>query len=163
MTEMKEQRYVGFWLRVVASIVDTFLATLIIAPLLSLVFGSGESAGLDLIANGSADAQMRILLGQAFSTNNLVQSLLQLVLAAIAIILFWISRSATPGKMMIGAEIVDTRTGGKPTTGQFIGRYFAYYVSMIPFFLGFIWVAFDKRKQGWHDKLAGTVVVHKRR
>jgi len=28
-----------------------------------------------------------------------------------------------------------------------------------PFFLGIFWVAFDKKKQGWHDKLAGTVVV----
>lgn len=162
MTETKEQRYVGFWLRVVASLVDTFLATLILAPLLSFLFGSGDSARLDFIANGSADAQIRILLAQAFSTSNMAQSLLQIVLAAIAIILFWISRSATPGKMIIGAEIVDARTGGKPTTGQFIGRYFAYYASMIPLFLGFIWVAFDKRKQGWHDKLAGTVVVHKR-
>jgi uncharacterized RDD family membrane protein YckC len=30
---------------------------------------------------------------------------------------------------------------------------------MLVFFLGFIWVAFDKRKQGWHDKIAGTVVI----
>jgi len=36
-------------------------------------------------------------------------------------------------------------------------------VSMIPLFLGMIWVAFDARKQGWHDKLAGTVVVRNRR
>jgi uncharacterized RDD family membrane protein YckC len=40
-----------------------------------------------------------------------------------------------------------------------VGRYFAYFVSTIPFCLGFLWVAFDKRKQGWHDKLAHTVVV----
>ena len=31
---------------------------------------------------------------------------------------------------------------------------------MIPIFLGFLWIAFDKRKQGWHDKLAGTVVTY---
>ena len=33
----------------------------------------------------------------------------------------------------------------------------------IPLFMGLVWVAFDKRKQGWHDKLAGTVVVRKRK
>ena len=40
-----------------------------------------------------------------------------------------------------------------------IGRYLGYYVSIIPFCMGLIWVAFDRRKQGWHDKLAGTVVI----
>ena len=40
-----------------------------------------------------------------------------------------------------------------------VGRYLAYFVSTIPLALGLIWVAFDKRKQEWHDKLAGTVVI----
>jgi len=38
-------------------------------------------------------------------------------------------------------------------------RYIGYFVSVIPFGLGFIWIAFDSKKQGFHDKLAGTVVV----
>jgi uncharacterized RDD family membrane protein YckC len=61
--------------------------------------------------------------------------------------------------MALKLTIVDARTGGKPTTGQLIGRYLGYYVSMLPLFLGIIWVGIDKRKQGFHDKLAGTVVV----
>ena len=77
-----------------------------------------------------------------------------------AIILFWVARSATPGKMLIRARIVDAATGGKPSIGQLIGRYLGYYVSMLPMFLGFVWIAFDQRKQGWHDKLARTVVVY---
>jgi len=40
-----------------------------------------------------------------------------------------------------------------------IGRYFAYYISILPFMLGFVWVAIDSKKQGWHDKMAGTLVV----
>jgi uncharacterized RDD family membrane protein YckC len=71
-------------------------------------------------------------------------------------------RQATPGKMAIGAKIVDAKTLGKPSTGQLIGRYFAYYLSSIVLLLGFIWVGFDARKQGWHDKLAGTLVVRSR-
>ena len=78
---------------------------------------------------------------------------------ALAIVLFWIYRQATPGKMAIGARIVDAYTGGQPSTKQLVIRYLGYYVSSIPLFLGLIWVAFDPRKQGWHDKLAGTVVV----
>ncbi len=61
--------------------------------------------------------------------------------------------------MAISALIVDDVTGDKPSVGQLIGRYFAYFISTLPFGLGFFWVAFDSKKQGWHDKLAGTVVV----
>jgi len=65
--------------------------------------------------------------------------------------------------MAISAKIVDAQTGEKASTGQLVGRYFGYYISGIPLGLGIIWVAFDKRKQGWHDKLAGTVVVRMRK
>jgi uncharacterized RDD family membrane protein YckC len=92
-------------------------------------------------------------------TPGLADILLQWVFPPLAVIVFWIAKSATPGKMLFKLRIVDAKTGGKPSTGQCIGRYFAYYASIIPFMLGFIWVAFDKRKQGWHDKLANTLVV----
>jgi uncharacterized RDD family membrane protein YckC len=75
------------------------------------------------------------------------------------VILFWRHRQATPGKMMLALHVVDADSGGPLSLGQGVGRYFAYFVSTIPFCLGFLWVAFDKRKQGWHDKLAHTVVV----
>lgn len=81
------------------------------------------------------------------------------VLPAVAILVFWQYRSATPGKMFMSAEIVDAQTGGRPSTRQLVLRYVGYYVATIPLLLGLIWVAFDARKQGWHDKLAGTMVV----
>jgi uncharacterized RDD family membrane protein YckC len=136
--------YVGFWSRVGASIIDSVLALLILMPVLTLIYGRSYWESTRLI-QGPADF------------------LLSWVLPAVAVILFWIYREATPGKIAISARIVDARTGGHPTTGQFVGRYLAYYLSMIPLLLGFIWVAFDPRKQGWHDKLAGTVVVRARK
>jgi hypothetical protein len=33
-------------------------------------------------------------------------------------------------------------------------------ISAIPFSLGFLWVSFDRRRQGWHDKVAGTYVTY---
>lgn len=80
---------------------------------------------------------------------------------AIATLLFWNYRQATSGKMVIGARIVDAVSGAKPSTGQFVGRYLAYYLSLIVLFLGYLWVGFDPRKQAWHDKLARTVVVRR--
>jgi uncharacterized RDD family membrane protein YckC len=88
--------------------------------------------------------------------------LISWILPAVAIVLFWISREATPGKMAIGARIVDAQSGEAPTARQLVVRYLGYYVSTIPLLLGFVWVAFDPRKQGWHDKMAGTVVVRSR-
>jgi uncharacterized RDD family membrane protein YckC len=64
--------------------------------------------------------------------------------------------------MAIGARIVDAKTGGKPSFKQEAIRYLGYFVSTFPLCLGLIWVGIDKRKQGWHDKLAGTVVVRRK-
>jgi uncharacterized RDD family membrane protein YckC len=61
--------------------------------------------------------------------------------------------------MALRLRVVDARTGQAITTGKAIGRYLGYYVSALPLLLGFIWVGIDKRKQGFHDKLAGTVVI----
>ena len=81
------------------------------------------------------------------------------VVPFVATIWFWLHYLGTPGKMAMKLQIVDASTGGKMRTGQAIGRYFAYIISAVPLCLGFIWVGVDQRKQGWHDKLAGTVVI----
>ncbi len=104
-----------------------------------------------------------VLLPIMFIGTDVEGLVLETIVTALVVIIFWAARQATPGKMAISATIVDAETGKRPTTGQFIGRYFGYYVSLIPFGLGLIWVGIDARKQGWHDKLAGTVVVRPRR
>jgi uncharacterized RDD family membrane protein YckC len=83
--------------------------------------------------------------------------------SVIAVLAYWYYKQSSPGKMIFDSKIVDAKTGGKMTTGQIVGRYFAYVISAIPLGLGFIWIAFDKKKQGWHDKLAGTVVIRTNR
>ena len=138
-----ELEYVGFWPRVGASLVDTILLGIIIYPVLTAFYGESYWTSEEFV-KGPLDF------------------LLSWVFPAIAVIMFWVAKQATPGKMAVAAKIVDAKTGNAASTGQLIGRYLAYYLSMIPLFLGFIWVAFDERKQGWHDKLAGTVVVRQK-
>lgn len=134
--------YAGFWVRVGASMIDTLLLLLVIFPLLVAIYGWAyfdvENTGF---VAGSADF------------------LLSWVAPAFAVIGFWMYKQATPGKMVLSIRIVDATTGSPPSAGQCVGRYLAYFVSTIPLGLGLIWVAFDRRKQGWHDKLAGTVVI----
>jgi len=137
----REPQYVGFWKRLLAFFIDSLVILAVIIPLLLAVYGSQYFARTEPGFVGVWDV------------------LIQVVLPMIAVIVFWRYRGATPGKMLLSAKIVDAKTLGPPSTGQLIGRYFAYIVSSI-FMLGFLWIAFDKRKQGWHDRLAGTAVIH---
>jgi uncharacterized RDD family membrane protein YckC len=86
--------------------------------------------------------------------------LFQTALPAAAVILCWRFFGATPGKLAVHAKVVDARTGGAPSTARLVGRYLAYFISAFPLFLGFAWIAIDRRRQGWHDKIAGTLVVY---
>jgi uncharacterized RDD family membrane protein YckC len=86
--------------------------------------------------------------------------LLGLLAAAVAVIGFWRYCGATPGKIAVGLKIVDAATGGPPPLGRLVLRFFAYFVSAFPLYLGFLWAAFDRRKQGWHDKIARTIVIN---
>lgn len=137
-----EPEYVGFWLRVAAAFIDTAAVSLIILPILLFAFSD---------ALPIHDSQVLLV----------IYSIITYGLPFVAIILFWIYKSATPGKMLIDAVIVDANTLGPPTKLQLVIRYLGYYVSIFPFCLGLMWVGWDPRKQGFHDKLARTVVIHK--
>ncbi len=129
-------KYVGFWWRVLAALIDSILVCFLLYPI--LVFVLNDPMGTTALGIG-----------------------VQVLLPAVAFVAFWQAKSSTPGKMAIGAIIVDAATGNKPTTKQWIIRYLGYYVSTIPLLLGLIWVGINERKQGWHDKLAGTTVIFK--
>ncbi len=137
----QQVEYVGFWARVVASVIDSVLY-FIAAAFLAIIMTMAHP-----LLPSPQDP-----LGNLF---------LSLIFPVAATLFFWFKFLATPGKMVLSAIIVDARTGGVPTKAQFAGRYLAYTLSGLALGLGFLWVAFDRRKQGWHDKLAGTVVVRK--
>lgn len=133
--------YAGFWIRSGAAILDSVLIMLLTSPLLYVIYGDSYLNTDDFI-QGAPDF------------------LISYILPFIATILFWIYKSATPGKMVVKVRIVDQKTGQPPTTQQSIIRYLGYFVSTIPLGLGIFWIAWDNNKQGWHDKMAGTVVIH---
>jgi uncharacterized RDD family membrane protein YckC len=70
----------------------------------------------------------------------------------------WAKSGRTIGKAVTGMKVV--RTDGSPISwGQALLRYLGYFVSGVPLSLGFLWLAFDPKRQGWHDKIARTLVV----
>jgi len=81
-----------------------------------------------------------------------------LVFSVAYYVVAWSRTGQTVGKTMLGIKIVGA--DGKPLSGgKAFLRYIGYLVSGIVFALGFIWVLFDRKRQGWHDKMAGTYVV----
>lgn len=140
MPEFTELEYAGFWVRVGASLIDSLLLIILTLPITLMIYG-------DRVWDSDS-----FILGPA-------DFLVNYILPAIAVVLFWLYKSATPGKMILHLKVVDAHTGASLTVGQAIGRYLGYFVAMIPLMIGILWVGFDRKKQGWHDKLANTVVV----
>jgi len=81
------------------------------------------------------------------------------IMVVIYYIYFWAFLGFTPGKLLLGLRIVR-RDGGDLSLPRAILRFFGYWISAIPLFLGFLWITFDDERQGWHDKLADTHVVY---
>jgi uncharacterized RDD family membrane protein YckC len=133
--------YAGFWIRVGASIIDSILLMMITYPILYAVYGW---VGLDYTG---------------MQTTGFISILLTWILPVIAVIWFWVAKQATPGKMLLSLRVVDAKTGSSLSVGQSLVRYVGYFVAGAPLFLGVFWIGFDSKKQGWHDKIAGTVVV----
>ena len=133
--------YAGFWLRFCAIIIDSILFILLLIPL-PLIYGFGQ-----------------YLNSGPLSYLGVWHILLELILPITLTILLWLRFSATPGKMFLKLKIVDIKTSGPISFRQAIIRYIGYVPSIYCLLLGILWVAFDKRKQGWHDKLASTAVI----
>jgi uncharacterized RDD family membrane protein YckC len=134
-----ELEYVGFWSRALAGTIDLGLMAALIFPLLQVAERGPE----------------RFLMGG-------MPTLLTILLFAGAAALFYLSPGTTPGMVAISAVVVDERTGCPPSMPQHLGRSLALLLSLVPFGLGCIWAAFQPKKQAWHDKLAGTMVVRAR-
>ena len=136
-------RYGGFWLRVVAAFIDTLLFELVQAPFLLVAYGT-VYYDWSRPASGLVEGPVEVLVAW--------------IMPAVATILFWRYKRATPGKMLLKMEVVDAETGEPLTWGQCVLRYVGYVLAMLPCGIGIFMIAFDPEKRGLHDRLANTVV-----
>lgn len=133
-----------FWLRVFASIVDTFALLVVSVPMVLLIVERDPAGIPSSGVTGGVGILVKWVVPFAFT---------------IAFRLHW---QSTLVKMLLWASIVDARTGQPPSTQQLLIRHAGYITSSACWGLGLLWVAFDARQRGWHDKMAGTVVVRNR-
>ncbi|MDE2252321.1 MAG: RDD family protein [Gammaproteobacteria bacterium] len=99
-----------------------------------------------------------ILVAVILSTLHMGHHAVLVVLAGYGAVM-WKLRGTTVGGIICGLRVarLDGRPIDWPTS---IARALGAFLSMIVVGLGFIWVVFDPERQSWHDKIAGTVVVH---
>ncbi len=142
-TDSHEYQYAGFWVRLFAYLIDVLLIMLLMVPY--FLWQWYRYADVPLEAMPVFDP-LELIINIGF---------------AILWIWFWVKKAATPGKMLFGLQILDAQTGNMLTVKQAILRYLGYIPSGIFLCLGYIWIGFDAKKQGWHDKIAKTVVVKK--
>jgi uncharacterized RDD family membrane protein YckC len=74
-------------------------------------------------------------------------------------IVAWSRSGQTIGKMAVGIKVVGA-DGQPPSGGRAVLRYIGYIISGLVLALGYFWVIYDQKRQGWHDKIAGTYVVY---
>lgn len=106
-------------------------------------------------------ALWKVMSEQSFIERFFVENILQVAFIALYIIPCWFRYSTTPGKMLFRLQILDEKTGERMSDRQAVKRFLGYFLSALPLTLGFVWIVFDKRRRGFHDMFAGTIVVRK--
>jgi uncharacterized RDD family membrane protein YckC len=123
----------GFWIRVLAFIIDSIIV-------------------------GVVNVLVAAILNQSTSGRTGIQTLLGIIYFTY----FWSASSPWPGQT-VGDKLLSLRVirtdGSDLSIVQAFIRYVGLVISFIVIFIGVIWVAFDPNKQGWADKIAGTYVV----
>jgi uncharacterized RDD family membrane protein YckC len=140
--------YAGFWIRVVATIVDAVIMRVVVAPV-GMVFGGLGLAGgfmpgihhTGLALLGGGITVLLLIFGSWLYSAFMESS----------------SYQATLGKMIFGMKVTDLN-GNRISFERATGRHFAKWLSAMFLCIGFIMVGLTERKQGLHDLLAGTLV-----
>jgi uncharacterized RDD family membrane protein YckC/ribosomal protein L40E len=128
--QIPNEEFAGFWIRLGAFIID-FTICLLVGVVISNLFN--------------------LKLEDAFGWG--------ILLLPIYVILALSIYSTTIGKNIYGIKVVDEKDRNNIKVGKSIGRTISYLLSSFIIYMGFWTIGIDSKKQGWHDKIAGTLVL----
>ena len=150
-------RYAGFWIRLVAYLVDAVLLNVVAIPVNLVAFGNSgvvcASTNYTVITSGIS---FRAVNYSCSPTG--AGYLIFFALGLIYFTLMW-RTGATLGQRLLRIRVLDGATNEPLSLARSFARYFAFVLSAIPLAIGLIWAAFDPRKRGWHDHMAGSIVM----
>ena len=132
----EQPRYAGFWIRLLAYIIDAMILGAITYPLIRTL----NSMGI------------------AEHSTNVMSIAISWMYFAVFESSGWM---ASPGKKVLGLIVTDEQ-GRRISVGRATKRYFAKILSALLLGIGFIMIAFTARKQGLHDKIFNTLVLRVR-
>lgn len=143
------QQYAGFWMRVLAGFIDVLLGQLFI--LIVAVISGGILGGV----MGAASASMESIKEAATALGQFISVVISWLWFTVAESSAW---QASVGKKMLGLKVTDEE-GGRISFGRANRRYWSKILSALILMAGFLMVPFTEKRQGLHDKIAGTLVV----
>ncbi|MHB1272277.1 MAG: RDD family protein [Rhodanobacter sp.] len=162
-TTVALEDYAGFWKRVAAYILDAIVLYFPSLLIQKMTGGTAAEAALQkaqLASPGDPHAMLAAF-GQYYAT----MMPAMLTITFLTWMYFAVSESsawqATIGKLALGIRVTDLH-GARISFPRALGRYPAKYLSAIIFGIGFLMVAWTRRKQGLHDMIAGTLVLNGR-
>jgi uncharacterized RDD family membrane protein YckC len=142
--------YAGFWIRVLAHIIDGIIVGV---PIIPLVIVFLLPSIIKTVQSGGEDQPP----AWVFTTVPLIWIAALCVMWLYEALLTSSSWQATIGKRILHLKVTDME-GNRITFGRASGRFFAKFVSNLVCSLLYVIVAFTERKQGLHDMVAGTLV-----
>ena len=142
-------RYAGFITRLTAFVVDQAIVAFISLSIVLAVHFALNAFRVNQLF-GFDDIPWQVAIGFGVGV--------YLVISIAYDLGFWMLTGQTPGKRLMGVRVLRS-DGQRLQLGNAIRRELAYVLSGI-LFLGYLWILFDNRRRGWHDKLAGTIVVY---
>ena len=141
--------YGGFWIRFVAAIIDSFIISIpvfIIGVIVIVIVGAGASSSNSQAPSAASSGAIAIIY-------------LIAIAGSIGYFIYFWGKGSTLGMRLFKLRVADANTGQPIGFGRAALRYLGYIIAVIPCYIGLIWAAFDARKQGWHDKIASSVVL----
>lgn len=137
--------------RLVAYIIDALIVGLLLLVAFALF------AGTVLVRNGVGGPSLPV--GPLDGLGAVVLVLFIFIVGFGYFPFFWARGGQTPGMKLFRLYVVRDADGGPISAGQAILRLIGYWINGIVLYIGFIWVFIDARRRGWHDLIAGTVVI----
>ncbi len=91
-----------------------------------------------------------------------LNTVFQVIIIGILVVAIQILWGTTPGKWVMGLKILHHKTMEPIASWRYALRFFAYIPALLPLMIGIFWISFNKQRRGWHDYIAGTVVMNMR-
>lgn len=150
-TPQTSNQYANFTQRLIAMIIDNVLFAVVMSPIFLMLFEQPSYT----------DAEMQEVLRTQgiMGLMNPKEMLFQQAFLFAITVFFWTRYAGTPGKLWLGIKVVDATTGKNLSPLQSVVRYLGYFIASLPMGLGFFWMLWDGKRQGWHDKFAHSVVI----